>query len=151
MSEPAPYRLHESTLYQLTLTARLQERRLESGLKALGLSRITWCVLLAVRNEGLDRPSEIAEFIGIDRTSTSRALRQMERAGLLERRCGEGDKRTKLVVLSEAGVDRLRRATPLAEENSRHFLSKLAQGEAGVLEHLLAKLRAGEEHALERF
>ena len=67
-----------------------QERRLDEGLRSLGLTRTTWCILLAVGNEDLSQPSEIAEFVGVDRTATSRALRAMEEGGLISRRTGCG-------------------------------------------------------------
>jgi len=151
MSAPPPYRLHASVLYQMTLTSRLQERRLEEGLRAHGLTRITWCVLLAVANEGRSQPSEIAEFIGIDRTACSRALRQMEAAGLIVRRNGVPDRRTTHVVLTAAGQARLSAATPVAEENGRHFLGKLAPDEVEQIARLMARLREGEAAGLDRF
>jgi len=148
----APYRLHASLLYQLTLTSRLQERRLEMGLRAHGLTRITWCALLAVANEGLTRPSEIAEFIGIDRTAMSRTLRQMEAAGLVDRQPAPGpDRRGTEVALTPQGRDLLWRATPVAEENARHFLAKLPPDGAETLRRLLAELRAGEPRNLVDF
>ena len=61
------YRLHDSLGYQLSVTARLHKSRFDDMLKEMGLTRTTWCVLLAVCTEGLSRPSEIAGFIGIDR------------------------------------------------------------------------------------
>ncbi|MFD1911513.1 MarR family winged helix-turn-helix transcriptional regulator [Halodurantibacterium flavum] len=145
------YRLHESVLYQMTLTSRLQERRLDDALRTLGLTRITWCTLLAVQNEGLRQPSEIAEFIGVDRTALSRALRQMEEAGWLERRSGAPDRRTTTVELTAAGCDLLAAATPLVEENGRHFLGKLGPGEAAELGRLMARLREGEARDLPKF
>ena len=83
MKKEPPYRLHTSLGYHLSLASRLQERRLDEQLKTLGLTRTTWCILLAVGNEGLCQPSDIADFVGIDRTATSRALRHMEDDGLL--------------------------------------------------------------------
>lgn len=147
----APYRLHDSVLYQMTLTSRLQERRLDEGLKTLGLTRVTWCVLLAVEVEGCQRPSEIADFIGIDRTATSRALRGMEAAGWLERESGLADRRTTRVRLTDAGRALLWRAAPLAEENNSHFMAKLSPDEAQELARLMAKMRAGESRELPRF
>ncbi|WP_343079702.1 MarR family winged helix-turn-helix transcriptional regulator [Ostreiculturibacter nitratireducens] len=152
MDAPGPYRLHSSLLYQLTLTSRLQERRLDEGLRALGLTRISWCALLAVGNEALTQPSAIAEFIGIDRTAMSRTLRQMEAQGLIERRAGAGrDRRQTEVALTETGQERLLRATPVAEENARHFLSKLPEGGAEQLRSLMACLREGEPRNLLNF
>ena len=146
-----PYRLHASLMYQLTLTSRLQERRLDEGLRAHGLTRITWCILLAVQNEGRSQPSDIAEFIGVDRTACSRALRQMEAQGWIARRSGLPDRRTTHVTLTSAGLHLLHLATPVAEENSRYFLNKLTPGEAEMLGHLMARLREGEETGLGEF
>ena len=112
------YRLHDSLGFRLSRAARIQERRLDAGLKTLGLTRITWCVLLAVGNEDLAQPSEIADFVGIDRTAASRALRQMEADGLVARHVGEGDGRTREVVLTPLGRDRLTRGEPMAVENN---------------------------------
>jgi DNA-binding MarR family transcriptional regulator len=151
MSAPTPYRLHASLMYQLTLTSRLQERRLDEGLRALGLTRMTWCILLAVQNEGRSQPSDIADFIGVDRTACSRALRQMEGQGWIARRNGLPDRRTTHVALTPAGRTLLEAATPVAEENSRHFLSKLAPGEAETLGLLMARLREGEATGLGEF
>lgn len=152
MDALSPYRLHASLLYQLTLTSRLQERRLEEGLRAMGLTRVNWCVLLAVGNEALTQPSAIAEFIGIDRTAMSRALRQMEAQGLVARRAGVGrDRRRTEVALTEKGGEMLRQATPVAEENARHFLAKLPGTGAEDLRGLLTRLREGEPRNLLNF
>lgn len=138
-------------MYQLTLTSRLQERRLEEGLRRLGLTRLSWCVLLAVQVEDCSQPSEIAQFIGIDRTATSRALRQMEAKGWVARHAGEGDRRTTQVALTPAGLALLTKAMPIAEESARHFLSKLPPEGAETLQRLLAGLRTGEVHNLMHF
>lgn len=152
MSIPDPYRLHASVLYQLTLTARLQERRLDEGLKALGLTRISWCVLLAVENEGRQQPSDIAEFIGIDRTAMSRTLRQMEASDLIARHPGAApDKRRTTVQLTDAGRALLYRATPVAVDNAQHFLTKLSADDVSRLRDLLADLRRDEPRNLVTF
>lgn len=138
-------------MYQLTLTSRLQERRLEEGLRRLGLTRVTWCILLAVEVERLSQPSEIAQFIGIDRTATSRALRQMEEKGWVARQTGENDRRTTRVALTPTGSALLAQAAPIAEDNSRHFLSKLPGEGPETLQRLLALLREGEARNLVHF
>ena len=135
-----PYRLHASLGYKLSIAARLQERRLDEGLKALGLTRTTWCVLLGLGNEGLTQPSDIARFIGIDRTATSRALRQMEAAGLLERQTGDGDRRTTRVTLSPKGADLIKAGTPMAMANNEAMRSRLTETEYKRLVALLEKV-----------
>jgi len=143
-----PYDLHGSVMYQLTLTSRMQERRLEEQLKTLGLTRVTWCTLLAVGAEGLRNPSKIAEFIGIDRTATSRALRGMEADGMIARVTAETDRRRTTVRLTERGWELLNNAVPMASGNSAHFRGKLDPAEIQQLCTLLRKLRAGEDGGL---
>jgi DNA-binding MarR family transcriptional regulator len=129
----------------------LQERRLEEGLRTLGLTRTTWCILLGVGNEGLKRPSQIAAFVGIDRTATSRALKQMEAENLIERSNGEGDKRTTTVELTEAGRARLEQGAPFAIANNAAMSEKLTESEFADLKRLLGKLTQGERADLKRF
>ncbi|MCR8725453.1 MarR family winged helix-turn-helix transcriptional regulator [Frigidibacter sp. ROC022] len=144
MNRLPPYRLHQSLGYQLSVTSRIQERRLDEGLKKLGLTRISWCILLAVGNEALTQPSDIAEFVGIDRTATSRALRQMEAAGLVSRQNGTADRRTTRVGLTAKGRQRLDEGTPLAIANNRVMAARLTPDEHRELERLLAKARGGD-------
>ena len=155
MSGPDPYRLHASLGYQMSLAARLQERRLEEGLRALGLTRVTWCVLLAVGNEGLVQPSDIAAFVGIDRTVASRALRQMEAAGLIARTAGSesgrGDRRTTTVSLTDLGRERLQQGTPLARANNEAMEARLTPDEVAELRRLLSRVRVGDDRPLPSF
>lgn len=126
----------------------MQARRFEERLGPLGLTRVTWCVLLAIGNEGLSQPSDIAEFVGIDRTATSRALRQMETAQLVARSEGHGDGRTRTVQLTEHGQGMLVRAIPVAIENNKLIESRIgAEGRKTLLD-LLKKLHAGEDASL---
>ena len=150
MAENTTYRLHDSLGYYMSLTSRMQERRLDDWLRPLGLTRITWCVLLAVENEGLSRPSEIADFVGIDRTATSRALRQMEEAGLISRASARDDRRMTDVRLSDLGRDLMAQATPLAEENNRIAAARLSSEERDELVRLLAKSIEGAELGLNK-
>ena len=70
------------------IDALVYTRSRNEKLRLIGLTRTTWCILLAVGNEGMTQPSDIAAFVGIDRTATSRALRSMESDGLLARHSG---------------------------------------------------------------
>ena len=143
-----PYKLHDSLGYWLSLAARLQERRLEDRLRDLGLTRITWCILLGLANEGLTKPSELADFVGIDRTATSRALRQLEQAGLLSRSSGTGDRRTRQISLTEEGCEAVRLGTPFARTNGAVMAERLGEEDAVVLRGLLQRLVEGEETRL---
>ena len=150
MPDRPTYNLHASLGYQLTLVARLQARRFEDSLRPLGLTRITWCVLLAIGNEGLSQPSDIAAFVGIDRSATSRALRHMQTAQMISRSEGTGDGRTRSVSLTDHGKGLLVRAIPLAQENSAKIEARLNPEERALMIKLLKKLHAGEDASLDR-
>lgn len=148
MTNALPYRLHDSLGYHLSLAARLQEKRLDDGLRALGLTRTTWCILLAVGNEGLTQPSDIADFVGIDRTATSRALRQMEADGLIDRCSGQDDGRTRAVRLTDPGRAKIPEGTKVARGNGAILAGRLSAEEVDTLKTLLRKLQAGEDQPL---
>lgn len=144
MEKDPPYRLQQSVAYHLSLAARVHERHLDEQLKTLGLTRTTWCILLAVGNEGHSQPSDIADFVGIDRTATSRALRHMEDQGLLARSSGTQDRRTRRVELTERGCRAITLATPFARENAHNLAQLLDPAEIDELKRLLSKLRQTE-------
>ena len=141
-----PYSLHDSLGYQLTLLSRIQERRFETALAPLGLTRVKWCVLLAIGQEGHQSPSAIAEFIGIDRTATSRALRALESDGLLRRGEGAegGDARRRRVTLTDKGRSRLDKATEAARDSARHLAGKLSWYQRDTLKDIIRILMEGE-------
>ncbi len=144
----AKFDLHDSIGFHTSQAARLVERRVEDGLKQFGLTRIGWCILLAVGEEDLKNPSDIANFVGIDRTATSRALRALEADGLVARRIGATDRRTTEVTLTAAGQARIVDAIPICQENMEHFHAKLTLEEADELKRLLCKIREGEPDGL---
>ncbi len=133
--------LHDSIGHHVTLAARQIERRVEDGLRAHKLTRTGWCVLVAVEEDGLKNPSEIAEFVGIDRTATSRILRQLEEEGLIARQMGQTDRRTTEVVLTDLGRNRMKDAMPICQENIAHYTGKLTAAEIVELKRILLKLR----------
>jgi MarR family transcriptional regulator, transcriptional regulator for hemolysin len=138
------YDLHASLGYQLTLLSRINERKFEQHLAPLGLTRVKWCVLLAVDQQGLKNPSDIAEYIGIDRTATSRALRALDDDGLISRSSGPDDKRMTEVALTKQGGSVLAKAIAAAKSNAHHFNEKLSWYEQTTLTEIIQKLMQGE-------
>jgi DNA-binding MarR family transcriptional regulator len=136
--------LHDSVGHHVTRTARIIERRVENNLRSFGLTRVGWCVLLAVAEEGKKNPSDIANFVGIDRTATSRALRVLESEGLIMREMGRDDRRTTEVKLTELGEAQFRTALPACRDANLHFQQKLTVDELDTLRRLLTKLTENE-------
>jgi len=141
----APYDLHASLGYQITVFARITERRFEHALTPLGLSRVTWCVLLAVGQQKLQSPSDIATFVGIDRTATSRALRRLEAQGDITRAGGDKDRRKTEVNVSATGKAKLVQANQAAQKNADYFNTKLSWYERDTLCETIEKLLTDED------
>jgi len=139
------YDLHAALGYQLTLAARHVERRFERDLLGLGLTRTSWCVVLAVGGHGLTHPSDIANYVGVDRTAVSRALRNLQRDGLITRAQGKADGRTRNVCLTAQGKDRLGAANALALAARAQTESTLSSAEREVLKRILRKLHTVDE------
>lgn len=136
--------LHDSVGHHITRTARIIERRVEGNLRRFGLTRVEWCVMVAVAEDGKKNPSEIANFVGIDRTATSRALRQLENNGLIDRAMGRDDRRTTEARLTERGEAQFRAALPICTEAVQYFHAKLTLDELRTLKTLLTKLSIDE-------
>ena len=81
----------------------------------------------------------------------SRALRQLEQAGLIARTASAHDGRQRDVALTETGADLMVRAIAVADKNATHFSGKLNPDEQEVLLDLLVKMRDGETTHLETF
>lgn len=144
MSTVKRYDLHKGLAYQFSLLSQINTRRMERGLSELGLTRLMWCVLLAVIEEGKENPSDIAEFIGINRTAASRTFRHMEERGMIERRSSQKDRRNTRLLATDKGKDLLTQAIPHAKSLSQRIRGKLSEQEQKDLETILFKLLDGE-------
>lgn len=150
MTREKRFNLQKGLGYRLSLLASINSRKIESHLTELGLTRLMWCVLLAIEEEGLTQPSEIAEFIGINRTAASRTLRQMHERKLINRLPGRDDGRSILVTATEKGKQALEAALPKARIVAQEIRSKLTEEELAIFEELLDKMLAGESRDLSK-
>ncbi len=97
----------------------------------------------------LDEPrpmGDLAQHMHCDNSNITGIVDRREERGLVERRAAEGDRRVKLVALTDAGREireelNRRRAEPPPE------LAALSDAELGKLEQVLAKALAGREDA----
>ncbi len=144
MTKQKRYSLQKGLGYRLSLLASITSRKIETYLADLGLTRLMWCVLLAIEEEGLTQPSEIADFIGINRTAASRTLRQMHERKLINRLPGRDDGRNIVVTATEKGKKALDKAIPKALVVAQDIRSKLTEEEVAVFEGLVDKMLAGE-------
>ena len=98
-------------MQHLRKTARGVTQLYEESLKQVGLTAGQFSTLVAVaRNESVAL-TPLAEELGMDRTTLTRALSPMERNGWIHTAIRDGDARVRTVELTEAGRDLLAEAT----------------------------------------
>ena len=143
------YRLRERLGYRLSRASRTLQERLETQLNALGLSRLTWCVLSGVGLEGQATPSELADHIGVTRPVISRALKSMVEAGLIARTLSDKDGRGRNIAVTPAGMDLLDVCRPIVERHQSYFMDKLTAQQKSQLSDILDALMDGEDGRLD--
>lgn len=146
------YALHSRLGFRLSRLSRIMQARLEAQLAPLGLTRLMWCALTGIGDEGVRSPSDLADYIGMTRPALSRLLRGMEARGLIARRGrASRDGRAVSLTLTDAGEKTLAAARPLVEAHRAHFDAKLPGPQMANLLAALATLQAGEAQSLSDF
>jgi MarR family transcriptional regulator, transcriptional regulator for hemolysin len=135
---------------QLTSAARTVERSFEAVLADSGGSIPVWLVLLNLKLRRTANQRELAEALGVQASTLSIHLSQMERDGLVTRQREPADRRTHIVQLTAAGEAAFARIRSAAGAFDSTLRRGLSEEEIGQLEHLLGVLIANLSPAEER-
>lgn len=133
-------RRHDGSLYYLLKHAQLRLADLTGpALAPFGINGRQCAVLVAIDEQAPSSQHDIAQRMGIDRTTMVALVDELEGKGLVERRADPRDRRKNVVVLTPAGRDTLLGATTAVDEAERRFLGPLSDEEAAAFR---ATLRA---------
>ncbi len=105
--------IHKSVGYWAGLLARTMEAEFNRRLEPHGLSRMSYAVLGAIVFDGCTKPSEVADFLRVDRGAVTRLMDKLAQQGLIERSTGTLDRRSVSITVTPKGV-------ALAKELQRH-------------------------------
>jgi DNA-binding MarR family transcriptional regulator len=108
----------------------------------LGLSARPTTVLRAALR-GAHTQTELAEMIGLDKTTMVVTVDELERAGLAERHPAPDDRRARIIAVTSAGKRKVAEADRVKERVQAEVLGELSDREAAALIHGLAKLVEG--------
>ena len=135
-----PIRTARSPFFQLLVLANLTARPFyERFGRRMHLSLSEWRVLLVVADRPGISAQDLADYIGLDKMSVSRAVRGLESRKRLVRRASNSDRRSRLLYLTAEGwrIYREIAASGLARERAvfgalparerRAFFAKLTQ------------------------
>lgn len=129
--------------FAIRSAARQASQFYDRHLAPSGLRTTQFSVLANLARGGPLAINELANLMAMDRTTTGRALRPLEREGLVV--IGPGrDGRTRALSLTEAGRTRVREAVPLWREAQVAFEGRYGVPEAEALRAALMRVREME-------
>ena len=115
---------------------------LAAALAPLGVSARGYHVLRGALS-GEHTQTELAEMVGLDKTTMVVALDELERAGLAKRHPSPEDRRARIVVVTAAGRRKVAEADKVKERVQAEVLGELSAQEGEALMDALAKLVEG--------
>lgn len=107
-----------------------------------GVTPVQFSVLTVVGDAAGIEQGVLAEAIGVDRTTLANVLGRMERRGDLTRAVAPGDRRVRLVTLTDAGLAVLGAMEAAAERAHARTMEALPAGERAVFMAALGVLVA---------
>ena len=110
---------------------------------AHGLGEGDFDVLATLRRTGEPHeltPTELMDQTMVTSGAVTKRLDRLEGAGLVERRVADGDRRSRIVVLTVRGRELIDRAAAEHFANEARLLEPLSTGERATLARLLGKL-----------
>ena len=120
----------------LRRTARHVSQAYDNALSAVGLKASQYMVLAHVaRTEGLTI-TELARRLGLDRTTLTRNLRPLVKAGWI-RSSDASDRRARALYATESGRDLVTRAKPLWRKAEDAFRGSMKKSDVAELRRLL--------------
>ncbi len=131
-----PNRPRGCTCFRMRRTARQMTRIYDTHLLPVGLTLNQYSVLSNLMRCGPPTVNEMAEILGMDRTTLTRSLKPLITARLLALETGD-DRRSKRIALTDQGRATWERAKPLWRAAQDEIEGKLGPAQVKALHELL--------------
>ncbi|MEW9805135.1 MarR family winged helix-turn-helix transcriptional regulator [Mesorhizobium sp. ZMM04-5] len=92
--------------------ARVLARRFDRALRPVGLTNGQFSLLMSLNRPGRVRMRDVADLLGMDRTTLTAALKPLNVGGLVATSSDPDDRRGRLLALTDSGRRRLAEAMP---------------------------------------
>jgi len=131
--------LGENLCWLLSKASYALTTELTAALEGLGLSPRAQCVLSAAMS-GDHTQIELAQMVGLDKTTMVVTLDELEAAGLAERQASPHDRRARVVAVTKAGRRKVREAEAIADRVRADVLETLPARDRQVFVDSLNRL-----------
>jgi DNA-binding MarR family transcriptional regulator len=132
--------LESCACHKVRMAARAVTRAYDEVLRPVGLRATQLSVLVAVAIDGSLSITELASFLGMDRSTLTRNLGPLTQEGLIAMGA-EGWRRSRELVITKKGRERLQTAVPLWEQAQAALKRKVGARSwdsfHGELDHLI--------------
>ena len=109
--------------------ARALARHFDEALRPLDLTNGQFSLLMSLNRPKPATMKDVATLLAMDRTTLTAALKPLERRGLVEVRIDQADRRSRQLVLTEAGTALLAKAVPIWESSHGGVEAMLADAD----------------------
>lgn len=133
-----PSHCFSNNLYK---TARAVSRLYAQEMRPTGLARSQFAILEHLARSDGSPTSALAQCLYMERTTLTRNLRPLERAGWVSRTTAPDDARVKLVVITEPGRRKLKEARSYWRKAQKRMLTMFGEDEWRQLEDSLRTMR----------
>ncbi len=125
--------------HKARMAARTITRSYDEALRPAGLRSTQMLVLVAIASDGAISITELAQSMGMDRSTLTRNLGPLQEEQLVE--IGqEGWRRSRTLAITEKGRCRLREALPLWRQAQQNLKKALGDDQWPFIQHALDSL-----------
>ncbi len=119
---------------------RALARRFDEALRPLGLTNGQFSLMISLNRPEPAGMGSVASVLAMDRTTLTAALKPLERRGLVRTTVAAGDRRSRVLSLTEEGRALLARALPIWQEKHAEVDRLVASYDPGLLREVLRAL-----------
>ena len=127
------FRLEDHLFFHFSQILARRTRAINARLRPYGLDYPRWRVLAVLNEHSGATMGRLADLTSVDRTTLTRTLGLMEKAGLVARRERESDRRSLAISLTAKGRRLFARILPLALAETDRALTGFSSEEIGLL------------------
>ena len=127
--------------YMLSDVARLIRTVFDRRVRKLGLTRAQWLLLTRLHRRPGASQTELADMLEIDRASAGRMIDRMEKAGWLQRRPDDVDRRINRLYLTPGARKSHARMWKIAEATVDDALGGLSEREREEFTRMTAQVK----------
>jgi DNA-binding MarR family transcriptional regulator len=135
----APRPLAANLAWLLSQASYALATQLTAALHDLGISPRAHCVLSTAMTGELTQ-TELAQAVGLDKTTMVVTIDELEAAGLAERRPSKTDRRARVIAVSKTGVRKVEQAAEVVERVQAEALASLPARERNAFMEALGQL-----------